>query len=261
MWFKNSSTSSPTGLLIILGIIVVFIPVIFVFIQEPSIQKEREVSLPLEKEAPQKEIQIPRGEGVVPNIEARDGRRINDIRIIKVILGEYYDSYNVYPNSLSELVPEFLNDLPKDPKTNQDYFYAFYPFIEPSCYHLGTVLENVNRYELLNDADFDSKMAGYINGFNGIDPVYDIEERKIEKPETKLEEEESESGIRNFHLSEIIFNDLPDSIEGYSCASCEGYYNYVCPKGYHRTDCEYSQSGSHGCCSSCIVVKIKCVED
>lgn len=93
------------------------------------------------------------------------------------------DVYHIYnshfPTSLSDLEifikernPEA--EIPKDPKTNKDYLYASYPSDKPTAYHLGAVLENKRATMLRSDSDFNSKAAGYVNGFDGKDPVYDI---------------------------------------------------------------------------------------
>lgn len=66
----------------------------------------------------------------------------------------------------------------------------------------------------------------------------------------------------DFHLSEVISDNLPKSIEGYVCKSdCYGSNQYSCPTGYHRTECDYIELGSHGCCRLCSVFRVKCVKE
>ena len=57
---------------------------------------------------------------------------------------------------------------------------------------------------------------------------------------------------------ETITNNYPESWECYACASCSGTYNYECPDGYERTSCSSEPGGSHGCCSTCLVVRVGC---
>lgn len=123
-------------------------------------------------------------------------------------------------------------------------------------------------YTILNSGEFyciDSKITatttyinpggmGYCNNSTFICPG-----TKTEQPEQR--QQATEIDIGDLHFSEVISNNLPVSVEGYSCASCSGTYNYLCPTGYHRTECEYVEGGSHGCCASCIVVRVKCEID
>lgn len=64
-----------------------------------------------------------------------------------------------------------------------------------------------------------------------------------------------------FKLSEIVENRLPEWIAGYACAHCSGTYGYKPPTGYKVTVCKAQSVGSHGCCSSCAVVLIRCEQE
>ena len=64
-----------------------------------------------------------------------------------------------------------------------------------------------------------------------------------------------------FGLSEIVENHLPEWITGYACAGCGARYPYKCPFGYKRTECRSEPTGSHGCCSYCSVVFVKCEQE
>lgn len=102
--------------------------------------------------------------------KARDAVRIQRLQGIQFYLDAYYAKNHSFPATLSELREE----VPKDPKTHDDYLYAFYPPENPTAYHLGAILEFKNATILTRDSDFNSKAAGYVNGFDGKDPVYDI---------------------------------------------------------------------------------------
>lgn len=122
-----------------------------------------------------------------PSPSARErvinAERKSDIaHIIRFQVEDYYDDKNCYPTSLSEL-EKFIESestednkkkLPKDPKTGEDYLYAHYPAENPTSYHLGVVLEIKDDADLNDDADFNSKTAGYVNGFDGGGQVFDI---------------------------------------------------------------------------------------
>lgn len=105
---------------------------------------------------------------------ARDMRRINEIEYLQSNLDLYFWENNSYPTSLLELRNLAKKDIPKDPKTKKDYLYAYYPSENPTAYHLGAVLELKKATILKNDSDFNSESAGYVNGFDGKDPVYDL---------------------------------------------------------------------------------------
>lgn len=116
-------------------------------------------------------------------IKKRDRKRIAGIQNLAQALDEFYKDHGFYPVSLSYLSPKYLSEIPRDPQTGQDYFYAYYPSFEPFAYHLGARLEG-ERFELKKDDDFDSKRVGFVNGFNGEDPIYDFHRVKfIEKPQ------------------------------------------------------------------------------
>lgn len=82
-------------------------------------------------------------------------------------LDEYYSQNGVFPTSLSMLETEFPE--------NQKYFsYAYYPAENPTSYHIGITLRFKEKTDLNDDADFNSKAAGFMNGFDGGGQVFDI---------------------------------------------------------------------------------------
>jgi len=118
-------------------------------------------------------------------IKRRDQERIADLQNLAKALDEFYKDHGFYPVSLSYLLPKYLSEIPRDPQTGQDYFYAYYPSFKPFAYHLGARLEGEN-VELIKDDDLNSKKAGFVNGFDGEDPIYDFHGLKsIEKEKPK----------------------------------------------------------------------------
>lgn len=105
-----------------------------------------------------------------------DPSHVTNIKYIITGLEKYYNDKKTYPKKLDELVPTYLNIMPKY-SSQKDYFYAYYPEAKPTAYHIGTVLGGRNEMSpkaFAEDADLNSEKAGYVNGFNGMDPVYDL---------------------------------------------------------------------------------------
>lgn len=105
-----------------------------------------------------------------------DPSHITNITYIIGGLEKYYNDKKTYPTKLDELVPVYINILPKY-SSQRDYFYAYYPESKPTAYHIGTLLGGRNQVSpkaFAEDADLNSEKEGYVNGFNGMDPVYDL---------------------------------------------------------------------------------------
>jgi len=105
-----------------------------------------------------------------------DITHINNIKSLQTALEKYYANKLVYPTKLSQLAPSFMYLVPKY-SSNEDYLYAYYPADKPTKYHLGAKLGGKNPADtriFSQDADFNSNQAGYVNGFDGADPVYDL---------------------------------------------------------------------------------------
>jgi hypothetical protein len=65
--------------------------------------------------------------------------------------------------------------------------------------------------------------------------------------------------IGAFGFSENVCDSLPQSVEGWAQAWCQGQFNYVCPAGYTRTFCvEDPKIPSHNGCSVCRMVRVVC---
>ena len=111
--------------------------------------------------------------------KVRDAQRIADTRQLQLALEIYFDANNHYPADLNLLVPESIGLLSKDPISNNDYIYAYYPENEPSYYHLGAILEAYGTYlDSDNDCNSfikssciseDDELPSFVNGFNGDD--------------------------------------------------------------------------------------------
>ncbi len=109
-----------------------------------------------------------------PRIKSRDAKRISDISQIKLSLELYADQNSgKYPTALSTLVTgNYLPALPKDPKTNVDYFYVARGANTSSpcySYHLGAALEDTSAGGLKEDADSNPASFSLCSGASGTD--------------------------------------------------------------------------------------------
>jgi len=101
-----------------------------------------------------------------------EANMIGNINQLQMSLDFYFKQNGVLPASLNELYPKFIAD--KKIVENEKYLYAYSYDRKTLTYHLGIKLEAENQPILKNDKDFNSISAGYINGFDGADPVYDV---------------------------------------------------------------------------------------
>lgn len=89
-----------------------------------------------------------------------------------------------YPQSLDELIPAYLKEMPVDRDgTAINFLYArsqdddhFHLGTKLQIYQGGTFLSAKSPHPLSYDSDFNSVTANYLNGFDGADPVYDLED-------------------------------------------------------------------------------------
>ncbi len=58
------------------------------------------------------------------DVTGRDKQRDEVYIQLQTALGRYYNENNRYPQALSELVPNYINYVPGDPKTNKPYDYG-----------------------------------------------------------------------------------------------------------------------------------------
>ncbi len=109
----------------------------------------------------------------------RDGRRAQDINSLKIELDLYFEKFNSFPQTLAELKSTAVNSrLINDILTGdvyKQYFQVHYATVAGAggkiiAYHLGQSFESERSQKFLTqDNDFDSKSAGWLNGFNGTD--------------------------------------------------------------------------------------------
>ena len=90
--------------------------------------------------------------------KGRDARRVSDIKQIQLALELYADqNLGRYPAALCTtgatcIAPTYISTLPKDPSTNNDYFYAALGAMSCTGYHIGGLLEQ-NNPVLTGDRD------------------------------------------------------------------------------------------------------------
>jgi len=117
-------------LLVVIGIIAILATIIFVYFREAK-------------------------------AKARDARRKGELRQIENALVIYQDNNNgSYPDSLQELVPNYMLKVPQDPKTGFPYPYK--------------VSAEKNYYEIDANLEINLDGAADIDGGNQPFPVYEI---------------------------------------------------------------------------------------
>ena len=101
-------------------------------------------------------------------------RRIGAFQQLELRLDMYHKQEGSYPKKLSELSPPTI--VSSWGGDYDDFFYAYYPTDNPQNYHLGIELSGELTAEyarkLDDDSDFNSK-DGFVDGFDGSDPIYD----------------------------------------------------------------------------------------
>ena len=81
---------------------------------------------------------------------SRDQKRISDISSIQLALEQHFNKNSFYPLTLSNLVPTYMPEIPKDPSTEQIYEYL--PLVRTQgtnlcvSYHLWTKFEKNNSH-------------------------------------------------------------------------------------------------------------------
>ncbi|MBU0624984.1 hypothetical protein KKF05_01435 [Patescibacteria group bacterium] len=76
-------------------------------------------------------------ESVTGSSKDRDWQRYQDITALRLAVNSFFNDTGLYPESLTELVPKYIENVPKDPKTNTEYRYAR----EENSFSLGFSLE------------------------------------------------------------------------------------------------------------------------
>ena len=72
--------------------------------------------------------------------KSRDGRRMVDIKSVANALELYYTRYAGYPQSLDNLVPDYISAVPRDPRNTAPYVYA-YTLVNSNEYSFSFCLE------------------------------------------------------------------------------------------------------------------------
>lgn len=77
---------------------------------------------------------------------SRDKQRMSDVAEMVDTIYMYELTNHKYPTSLSELVPEYMSEIPSDPSTNQPYPYRIIP--ETGQFELCTIYESSKAKKL-----------------------------------------------------------------------------------------------------------------
>lgn len=111
--------------------------------------------------------------------KARDARRLADMQALVTALNAYYSDNKNFPATLASLAPNYVQNVPTDPKasTTAYKYAALGSGTDCNAYHLGGTLEAAND-NLNNDADATAGTActGSAADFDGTDPIYDIKQ-------------------------------------------------------------------------------------
>ena len=145
---------------ILIGFIIIIVAAIVGYWYLSEYQEGKEYLLEENKEAQEK-----------AKIRGRDSRRGADIAFITAALALNFQDYGAYPDviygDMSNLAPEYLPEMPRDPLTNEPYLYQLCP---DGSAHLGAKLEDETNPKLDQDGDIAPCSP---TDFSGTDPIYD----------------------------------------------------------------------------------------
>jgi len=77
-----------------------------------------------------------------------DIQRKQDIEQLNSAISLYYSKNQIYPQSLSKLVPQYIASIPKDPETQTEYSYRV--SIDFKNFEVWAVLDTQQEYLLSN---------------------------------------------------------------------------------------------------------------
>ena len=103
--------------------------------------------------------------------ETNTSGEIATFKVLDAIFRTYLNDHTSYPTSLDN----FEDYGTKQDFSGKGYLYAYYPRVNPTHYHIGMKIQfgascsNVIASNFKTKASFDSKSAGYVNGFDGTD--------------------------------------------------------------------------------------------
>lgn len=94
---------------------------------------------------------------LLPNLfsaqqRGRDADRKNDVKTIQQQLEAYYNDNNHYPLDLATLETDYMDSVPTDPNTGNDYTYDPQDDADATC----TVAEDCVKYDLAADLENDN---------------------------------------------------------------------------------------------------------
>ncbi|MEK9177559.1 MAG: signal peptidase I [Patescibacteria group bacterium] len=108
---------------------------------------------------------------VPPKGETNLNGKVAALKSINYELMAYLNNHSSYPTGLAN----FDNYGTKQDFSGTGYLYAYYPKVNPTHYHLGMKIQygadcnEIIAAGLKTKANFNSKSAGYTNGFDGTD--------------------------------------------------------------------------------------------
>lgn len=95
--------------------------------------------------------------------------KVNILEDIQIPLKFYFDDNDFYPESLNNL--DVNSDLEE---SIREYGILYAYSKDKKKYHVGIKLDKEDYPGFGKDKDFNSKTEGFINGFDGADPIYDL---------------------------------------------------------------------------------------
>ncbi len=160
--------------LVLIGVIIaVLIGIIVIFIRIPTKTEQKETVQQTQEVVHQKEVALTRQ---LLDMDVSDPSHVRNVKFLQEKIERYFNDYRYYPKRMEDMIPHYL-PVPVQFATGENYLYAYYPKDKPTKYHLGAKLGGRNPADiktLSEDADFNSIKAGYVGGFVGVDPVYDL---------------------------------------------------------------------------------------
>lgn len=117
------------------------------------------------------DMKAEKGKNDPEQMRTRNAYRISQVHAIGLGLGIYFQEHKKYPPQLADLIPKYIKQIGSP--TSQEH-YLFSLSSDGLHYHIGVFLEQPNSSYVAKDADFNSVNAGWTNGFDGSDPVYDL---------------------------------------------------------------------------------------
>ncbi|MEX0621681.1 MAG: hypothetical protein WD187_01695 [Candidatus Woykebacteria bacterium] len=141
--FRQIDPSVYKQLLIFLGISILLAAGFYIYLQiSQNAQVNRETG------RPQSQVQTTNKEAeeVIKQIFSRDQQRKNDVATINSALKSFFLDNKKAPETLDELVPEILAQLPTDPETSENYKYE--PAADLTNWKISAILSKDKMFEV-----------------------------------------------------------------------------------------------------------------